>query len=59
MCFDMLPGISSDVPAADSYVDCNNPDDFPHDYIESKVGLIFESDLYPRAAVCGFEQSFR
>jgi hypothetical protein len=35
MCFDMLPGISTDVPAADSYVDCNNPDDFPHDYIES------------------------
>lgn len=35
MCFDMLPGAQTDIPAADQYVDCNNPDDFPHDYVES------------------------
>ena len=35
MCFDKLPGIPTDMPASDTYVDCNNPDDFPHDYVES------------------------
>jgi len=35
MCYDMLPGASTDFPAADTFVDCNNPDDFPHDYVES------------------------
>ena len=35
MCFDMLPGAQTDTPAADAYVDCQNPDDFPHDYVES------------------------
>ena len=35
MCFDMLPGALTEIPAADTYVDCNNPDDFPHDYVES------------------------
>jgi hypothetical protein len=35
MCFDILPGAQTDTPAADAYVDCQNPDDFPHDYVES------------------------
>jgi hypothetical protein len=35
MCFDMLPGAQSDIPAADAYVDCQDPDAFPHDYVES------------------------
>jgi hypothetical protein len=35
LCFDKLPGELTCMPASDSYVDCNDLDDFPHDYIES------------------------
>ena len=35
LCFDKLPGELIRMPASDTYVDCRNPDDFPHDYIES------------------------
>ena len=35
MCYDMLQGASTEFPAADTFVDCNTPDDFPHDYVES------------------------
>jgi hypothetical protein len=35
MCFDKLPGNKVEMPAADHYVDCCDPDAFPHDYVES------------------------
>ena len=35
MCFEKLPGLLTCVPASDRYVDCRDPDDFPHDYVES------------------------
>lgn len=35
MCFEKLPGVLTCVPASDKYIDCKDPDDFPHDYVES------------------------
>lgn len=35
LCIDKLPGQSIDCPAADVYIDCATPDDYPQDYIES------------------------
>ena len=35
LCLNKLPGELTCMPASDSYVDCSNADDFPHDYIES------------------------
>jgi ATP-dependent DNA helicase PIF1 len=35
LCFGKLPGALIRMPASDQYVDCRDPDDFPHDYIES------------------------
>lgn len=35
MCLSLLPGPMIEKYAADNFVDCNNPDDFPRDYVES------------------------
>jgi hypothetical protein len=35
LCIDRLPGPLHERPAADSYVDCTDPDSFPPDYVES------------------------
>ncbi len=35
LCIDKLPGQLIECPAADVYVDCATPDDFPQDYVES------------------------
>jgi ATP-dependent DNA helicase PIF1 len=35
MCLSLLPGPIIEKHAADHFVDCNNPDDFPRDYVES------------------------
>jgi hypothetical protein len=35
MCFERLPGDCIDMLAADTYVECADPDAFPHDYIET------------------------
>ena len=35
MCMSILPGPIVERPASDHFVDCNNPDDYPHDYVES------------------------
>jgi hypothetical protein len=35
MCIDRLPGQVFDSPAVDSYVDCDDPDSYPPDYVES------------------------
>jgi hypothetical protein len=35
LCINKLPGQSIDCPAADVYIDCATPDDYPQDYIES------------------------
>ena len=35
LCIDKLPGQSIDCPAADVYIDCVTPDDYPQDYVES------------------------
>ncbi len=35
LCFAQLPGTLTQIPASDNYIDCRDPDDFPHDYIES------------------------
>lgn len=34
-CLERLPGLMIESPAADTYVDCSSPDDFPHDYVET------------------------
>ena len=35
MCFARLPGECIEMPASDFYVECADPDAFPHDYIET------------------------
>lgn len=35
MCLDKLPGNLIEIPAADHYVECSDPDAFPHDYVEN------------------------
>ncbi len=35
MCFTRLPGECFEMPASDFYVECADPDAFPHDYVES------------------------
>jgi hypothetical protein len=34
-CLERLPGEVVECPAGDTYVDCADPDQFPHDYVES------------------------
>ncbi len=35
LCLAKLSGMLKQVPASDRYIDCRDPDDFPHDFIET------------------------